>query len=210
MNTNFEPAMSALFTRLVAAATVTFTANATAAGATLTDVSDLAGLFPGLPVFGPGVVKGATVLSLDPEALTVTLSAPVGAAAAEATFTTGFLTTGRRVKPWSQVTEQPALFLRRMGTEDVVDETYTITTLLAEIWIYSKAGEDPDAVPDVALSNLDQMVRASLAPDGDYGDPRCTLGGVAYWARIEGRSDYAPGDISSQGISRIPVRITLP
>jgi hypothetical protein len=210
MNTNFEPVMSALFANLTGAASLAFTADATENSAVLTAVSDFAGLFAGLPVFGPGAAAGAVIASLDPGASTLTLSAPLGASGTDAAFTTGFLTTGRRVKPWSQVAAQPALFLRRIGTEDEADELFTRTTLLCEVWIYSQAGADPDAIPDVALSNLDAMVRASFAPDGDYGDPRCTLGGLAYWCRIEGRSDYSPGDLSGQGLSRIPVRITLP
>lgn len=120
----------------------------------------------------------------------------------------GFLTTGRRLIPWSKVAAQPALFLRRIGTVDVGDDPFTITTVLCEIWIYSKAGEDPDAVPDAALSSLDQQVRAVFAPD--TLDGRFTLGGLAYWCRIEGHSPYSPGDLSGQGLSQIPVKITLP
>lgn len=118
-----------------------------------------------------------------------------------------FQTTGRRLRHWTLVAAQPALFLRRVGTTDEYSDEMPITTLECQVWIYSKAGEDPDAIPDAALSNLDQSVRASFAPDDDE---RFTLGGLVYWCRIEGRSDYSPGDQQGQGISRIPVRITLP
>jgi hypothetical protein len=70
-----------------------------------------------MPVFGEGVEALARLSSRStsmPE--TVTLSAPLGADGTSVTFTTGFLTTGRRVKHWTQVTEQPALFLRRIGS----------------------------------------------------------------------------------------------
>lgn len=126
-----------------------------------------------------------------------------------ATVASSFPTTGRRVKHWTQVADQPALFLRRTGTTDHYSGDLPIITLDCEIWIYSRAGDDPDAVPDAALSNLDKIVRESLAP-GPTDDDRFTLGGMAYWCRIEGRSDYSPGDQGGQGISRIPVRITLP
>lgn len=212
MNNAFEPVMAALFAHLQAAATVTFTADATLDSAVLAGASDFEDLFAGLPVFGLGVARGATILSLDQDTGTVTLSAPVTQAGAGVDFTTGFLTTGRRVKPWSQVSDQPALFLRRIGTTDMADHenNFTITTLECEVWIYSKAGQDPDAVPDEALSNLDRMVRQAFAPDTDYGDPRFTLNRAVHWCRIEGRSDYSPGDQTGQGLSRIPVRITLP
>jgi len=121
-----------------------------------------------------------------------------------------FKTTGRRVQHWNQTAAQPALFLRHIADSDAADGTYIVTTLECEIWIYSNAGKDPNAVPDVALTALVKAVRSCFAPDGDYGDPRCTLGGLAYWARIEGRSDYSSGDQGPQAIARIPVRITLP
>lgn len=210
MNVDFEPVMAALFARLEAAATLTFTADATEGSAVLENVSALDGLFVGLPVFGPGVANLAVIAALDPNAATVTLSEPATDDSTAADFATGFQKTGRRAQHWSQVSGQPAMFFRRIGTTDVLDGYFTVTTLEGEVWIYSKAGEDPDAIPDVALSNLDRMIRSSFAPDAEYGDPRCTLGGMVHWARIEGRSDYSPGDLGGQGISRIPVRITLP
>jgi hypothetical protein len=205
----FEPVMAALFAQLVASATFTFTADATATSAVLANVSSFTGLFAGLPVFGEGVEALAVIQSLDAAAHTVTLSAPLGASGTAVAFTTGFLTTGRRVEHWSKVTEQPALFLRRIGSDDVYSGQMPITDLDCEVWIYSKAGEDPDAIPDEALSNLDWMIRAAFAPDvrGDF--VRNTIGGRVYWARVQGRSDYSPGDQGGQGISRIPVRITL-
>ena len=212
MNVDFEPVLSALFSNLVASAAFSFTATATAKSAVLAD-ADLAfdNLFVGLPVFGPGLPKNAVIQAFDPVADTVTLSAPV-ATAGEGPFTTGFLTTGRRTAHWSQVTAQPALFLRHIGTVDEYDhqQFFSRTTLECEVWIYANAGQDPNAAPDVMLNILDQLVRSSFTPDGDYGDPRYTIGGLAYWCRIEGRSDYSPGDQGGQAIARIPVRITLP
>ena len=210
VNIDFEPVMSALFASLEAAATLEFSALSMAGSPLLQRVSDLDGLFAGLPVFGPGLAKGATIAELDPDAGTVTLSAP-STSPCSGTFKTGFLTTGRRVQHWNQVAAQPALFLRRLGTTDEYqDGLFSQTTLECEAWIYSKAGADPDVTPDAALSALDQLVRQSFRPDADYGDPRFTLGGLVYWCRIEGRSDYSPGDQGGQGISRLPIRITLP
>lgn len=204
---SFEPAMSALFAALQAAATLNFTATAVNGNATLSSVSSFTGLFAGLPVFGPGVTRGATIASLNSGAGTVTLTLPLTASGTGVAFTTGFMTTGRRAQPWTNVAEQPALFLRRIGTEDEPSGTLGRTTLECEVWIYSKAGEDPDAIPDQTLSNLDMMVRAAFTPDDDA---RFTLGHTVYWCRIEGRGVYSPGDLDGQGISRIPVRITLP
>lgn len=203
---DFETPMAALFAVLTAAATLSFTGDATEGNATLANVTGLASLFTGLPVFGPGVDDGATIQALNPGAGTLTLSSPLTAAGVAASFTTGFQTTSRRLQHWSQVEAQPALFLRRLGSDDHFSGEMPMTTIDCEVWIYSQAGEDPDVAPDVALSNLDRLVRQSFAPDEES---RFTLGGLVYWCRVEGRSLYAPGDQASQGISHIPVRITL-
>jgi len=121
-----------------------------------------------------------------------------------------FATTGRRVIHWNLVAAQPAMFLRRTGVLDEAQDLYTVTTLECEAWIYCNAGKDPNAVPDEHLTVLETALRESFAPDGDYGDPRFTLGGLVYWCRIEGKSDISPGDQSGQAIARIPIRITIP
>lgn len=122
--------------------------------------------------------------------------------------TTEFETTGRRVKHWNDATvQQPALFLRHIGTTDEYDGDLPIATLDCEIWVYSNSGKDPNVAPDIELNTLVQQVRACFTPDDDN---RFTLNHTVYWARIEGRSDYSPGDQGPQAIARIPVRITLP
>jgi len=119
-----------------------------------------------------------------------------------------FVTTGRRVVHWNQVAEQPAFFLRRVGMSDHHNGNMPITTIEAEGWIYSDAGQDPGAVPDQGLAALEQKLReVAFAPDDQM---RFTLHGLVYWCRIEGRSDISPGDIGPQAIARIPIRITLP
>lgn len=118
-----------------------------------------------------------------------------------------FVTTGRRVKHWTQVAEQPALFLRRTGTLDHYNGSMPITTMECEIWIYCNAGQDPNLAPDEALTVLENEVRASLAPDDQL---RFTIGGLVHWCRVEGKSNISPGDQGSQAIALIPIRITLP
>jgi hypothetical protein len=209
MNTNFGPILEALLAHVQATTILPFTASATAASAILTGVSPVASLFPGLPVFGPGVVEGATIDAVDAGAGTVTLSDAVTTAATGAEFAAGFQSWSRRLQHWSQVSAQPAGFLRRIGTTDHYDgeSVWSITTLDCEIWIYCNAGQNPDVAPDDSLNDLEQLVRESFAPDDDQ---RFTLGGLVYWCRFEGRGDSSPGDQGGQAISRIPVRITLP
>ena len=210
MNTDFEPVMAAQFAALQAAATLNLVATAAANSPILTDVSDFSGLFPGLPMFGPGVVRGATILSLDPEAASLTLTAPIAAAATDAAFTTGFLTTGRRRQHWSQVKAQPALYFVRIGATDEEDEPFVKTTLEAEAWIYANSGQNPNAVPDTMLGCLERMVRRCFVPVGaDQLEGRFTLGRMVYWSRISGRTDAWPGDQGPQAVAKIPIRITL-
>ncbi len=121
--------------------------------------------------------------------------------------TTSFLTTGRRVLHWTQVADQPALFIRRTGMLDHYNGSMPIRTIECEVWIYCNAGQDPDLPPDQGLTDLENEVRASLAPDDQN---RFTLGGLVYWCRVEGKSDISPGDQGNQAIARIPIHITLP
>lgn len=214
MSATIETAMATLFTHLCNAVQIGFLADASANSAVLVDVEASAfdKLVAGLPVFGPGVEKGTVVSALDPQALTITLSLPVQADAAGALFNTGFLTVGRRVKHWTEVSAQPAMYLRRVGMIDSADHNsgFVMTTLDCEVWIYCNAGLDPNAVPDQALTALEQLIRASMAPDGPYGDTLFTLGGLVHWCRIEGQSDISSGDQDGQAIARLSVRITLP
>ena len=118
-----------------------------------------------------------------------------------------FVTTGRRVKHWTQTPAQPAFFLRRTGMIDRYNGSMPITTLDCEAWIYCNAGTSQDIAPDEALTVLEKALRDCFAPDDQM---RFTLAGLVYWCRIEGKSDISPGDQGSQAIARIPIRITLP
>lgn len=140
-------------------------------------------------------------MSPDPEAVMSALLAHIDSTVPS------FQTLGRRVLHWSQVANQPALFLRRIGMSDTHTGSMPITTMECELWIYSKAGENPEVAPDEGLTVLEAEVRDSFAPDDQN---RFTIGGLVYWCRIEGRSDISPGDQGPQAIARIPVRITLP
>lgn len=121
--------------------------------------------------------------------------------------TTGFQTTGRRVQHWTQVSAQPALYLRHVASTDTYTGQLATTLLECEVWIYSNKGQNPDFAPDIDLTTLVAQVRAAFAPDEDG---RFTLNHTVHWCRIEGRSDYSPGDQGPQAIARIPVRVSLP
>lgn len=121
-----------------------------------------------------------------------------------------FATTGRRVKHWNQVSEQPAFFLRRTGVIYQYDGLMQIRTLVCEAWVYVKV-PDEDVAPDEVLTDIEAKVLARLAPDiHDDDEARFTLGGLVYWCRVEGRSDMGPGDQAGQAVAKIPILVTLP
>lgn len=121
-----------------------------------------------------------------------------------------FVTTGRRVQHWNQVSEQPAFFLRRTGVNYQYDGLLQIRTMICEAWIYVRV-PDHDVAADELLTELEAKILARLAPDIDDDDEaRFTLGGLVYWCRVEGTSDMGPGDQAGQALARIPILVTLP
>ena len=199
-----ESVMTALFNKLVASVQTSFTADTLADSSLLSNPSSAA-LFVGLPVFGGSVPRGAVIASLSP----LTLSLPATANALAVPLTTGFLTFSRRFKHWSQVTAQPALFLRDDNEElEYINTIMQRQTIKAEVWIYSNAGQNPDAVPAIALNNLLDAVQSTFNPDGPRGI--FTLGGLVEWCRLSGKIEKEPGDISGQAIAVADVEITVP
>jgi hypothetical protein len=200
-----ETVMTALFDALVASVQTSFTANTTAGNVILTSPSTTAGLFVGLGVVGGTIPRGSLITSLSP----LSLSIPPTADAAAVPMMTGFLTTGRRVLRWGEVDSQPALFLRGADESLEYQNILQVQTIDAEIWIYSRAGENPSVVPETALNNLLDAVQSVFAPDAP-GTGRFTLGNLVHWCRMEGRIIKDPGDTDNQAIARVPVQITVP
>ena len=201
---------AALLQLLTGAIAANFTANATQGSPVLGNVSSLAGLFVGLPAGGSWFPPGSFIVSLSP--LTLSENA-LATSPAAATFATGFQTTGDRLKWYTEVSAQPALFVRHTGDEypprRTAREIPPAPTLEFEAWLYSNAGRDPDVSPGTALDNLIDAVRAALTPAP--GLPQ-TLGlpGVVQHCWIEGHIDLEPGDASGQAIAVIPIKVLAP
>lgn len=206
MQNDHETILAALFNLVVSSVIVNFTAQATAGNPTLTNVSSTKGFFTGLPVFGPGIVDGSTIETFTSTSVTLSENATANETAGTA-FSTGFQDSGRRVVPWGKQKLFPCLFLRHTTDEDVYVNTILQKTLInAEIWIYSKVG--PDKVQDTALNYLVTAVRSALASDV-RANPQ-TLGGLCFYARVEGESIFDPGDLDQIGKASIPVKILCP
>ena len=119
-----------------------------------------------------------------------------------------FLSTGRRLVMWSQVAEQPALFLRHTGDDYHRHATGVPArvTMDCEAWIYAKTG--PDVSPDTTLNALIDSIEIALARPPGF--PAQTLGGLVQHAWIEGKVEIHPGDLDGQGIAVIPIKILCP
>jgi hypothetical protein len=204
-----EPIMTALLNLLTSSIAGGFTGTTVKGSPVVTGIPITLGLFAGLPVSSAVTPEDVFILSVD-SGSQVTLTDNATQAAATAVFTSGFATTGRRLKLWSQVDEQPALFLRNVG--DTYPERATRmppkTIMNCEAWIYSNVGADPDVVPAVTLNNLLDAIETVLKPPPGFEAQ--TLGGIVAHCWIEGRIEMHPGDLDSQAIAVVPIRILVP
>lgn len=201
-----EDVMTALFALLTAPPLVyPFTGSLTA-GETIIANADPTLLIQNMPITGQGVASGAVIANLDP----VELSLPATQTIAAASLTQGFQTIGRRLKFWSDVKEQPAMFLVD-GDEEWphhAPNKPALFSLEAEIWLYSNAGENPDVVPAIALNTMIEAIDAQLQPSR-FSLPQ-DLGVVeVLWVGIEGRITKSPGHIGGQAIATVPVKIVI-
>lgn len=207
-----EQIWSALFADLIASVSVSFTADLAKGSAALSNPSTTDGMFLGLPVFGEGVPAGAVIASLAP----LQLSLPAISSERSVSLTTGFLTTGRRLLRWNEVTSQPAIFLRPNAESFSYrdGEFSPVRRLTGEIFIYANGGKYEGASSIVEINALLDAVQSILSPqDGDQHLGRYTIGGLVHWCRIsdgEGAIDIYPGDTGDQSIAVIDVEIIVP
>ncbi len=207
-----EQIWSALFADLVDSVAVSFTADLAKGSVELANASTTAGMFLGLPVFGEGVPAGAVIASFAP----FTLSLPALSSGRAVALTTGFLTTGRRLLRWNEVTSQPALFLRATpeGFSYRDGEFSAVRNWSGEIWIYSNGGKYQGASSEVEMNALLDAVESIISPqDGDQHLGRYTIGGLVHWCRIaDGGTaiDRFSGDTGDQSIAVIDVEIIVP
>ena len=192
-----ETIMQALLQALTSALQASFTADTQKGSQILLNVSSTAGLMIGMPVIGTGVPVGALITQVSP----LTLNLPATANQSQQSFDSGVQTTGRRVIPWGDCTDQPALFLR--DTDERLEYTNTLLqtqTIKAEVWLYNRSGGDKTIAPITGLNNMLDAVQAAIAPDDPQG-LRYTIGGLVFWARMIGRVEKDPGDMDDGGQS---------
>lgn len=123
---------------------------------------------------------------------------------------TGVKTSGRRLKFATDVSEQPALFLDDRGTEYDAHPTGLGPKrhMMADVWLYTNGGKNPDAVPATELNNMIDAIETALDPSPVTNTQ--TLGGLVVHCWIEGRPEFYSGHLDGQAIAVIPVKILVP
>ena len=122
-----------------------------------------------------------------------------------------FNTSGRRLQLWSKVASFPALFVQSTGTHYPPREVRGLPprrTILAELWVYTDVGKDPNADPEQALNDIVDAIEAALAPSLVGGVQ--TLAGLVSHAWIEGEVEQFPGVLDGIAKAIIPVKILVP
>lgn len=124
-----------------------------------------------------------------------------------------WVTISRKFRMWDavKVFERPALFLLFNGEERTHGDGEShppkiIMEVTAFVYITSPPGTP---VPSTQLETLLDKFDQALAPSPLMGSKQ-TLGGLVSHCWIEGKTLLVPGDIESDGLAIIPLRILIP
>ena len=138
----------------------------------------------------------------------MTFSSPINGA-------TSWVTTGGRLKLWADVPslDQPAAFVtkhreRREIARAPIQAGLEVRYLHLAIYCYSRT-DDPDIEGSDDLDTMMEAFDAAFTAD-KMGTLLLTLGGLAYYARIEGQIFQDPGDIDNQTMMIVPVIVEMP
>lgn len=127
-----------------------------------------------------------------------------------------FVTTSRRVRLFSDVgaEQQPACFQAEWATQESQRVNQPYKTILEVNWIvFQCVARDPEAVGASENNLILRGIRAALAPqpsDRGFLDRRNTLGGLVYHCFITGKIFKDPGDLDSQGMMVVPIKVLVP
>jgi hypothetical protein len=127
---------------------------------------------------------------------------------------TGFAEMSRRVKIFDDCDNQPACY-QAEHSEYIQKKT---NQPYREEWecnwiIYFDVGKDPSCIPAVEQGRIVRAVKDVFIPlpsDPGVFDNRFTLNGLVYSCFISGRMFKNPGDMDSQGMLVIPIKLLVP
>lgn len=123
----------------------------------------------------------------------------------------GYVTTGRRLKHWNDVTvaNQPALFMaQKRETAQPAQPVPGLPTkwvLEVDVYVYAKA--IGSASPGPIINPLLDAIVTALAPVSATG--KQTLGGLCEHAWIEGAIETDEGTLGDQAVAIVPVRVLV-
>jgi hypothetical protein len=123
---------------------------------------------------------------------------------------TGFVTKSRRLKLWTDVGEQPAIFMAEHSENPSyqAENSPQKNSLDVEVYVYFKTPVTDEVKPAIDLNSILDGIDAALAPSITTG--KQTLGGLVSHCRIDGKVLKDPGDIDGQGLAVIPIKILVP
>jgi hypothetical protein len=208
---NREIIMAALFGLVTGPPMIfQFTANTATGSTTLGNVSDTSGMLINMPIAGPGVPEHTYLATITP---TITLSQPATGDFTASPMTQGFQTATRRLAHAIEEADMPALYLLDIAEQHFPRQSNAPGAIVldCELWVFSDAGEDPNAVPATELNTLlDAVERAIDPPANAPGGRRQNLGlhGVLY-CRIEGEVQKDPGHNGRIAGAIVPLRIRV-
>lgn len=120
----------------------------------------------------------------------------------------------RRMMLWSDVPREnrPAAFLYEGGSETSTWSNGAVSkrTIEVKLFVYTDDSNTSVAGASVLNTILDAVDAAFALSGADQMVGRNTLGGTAYWCRIEGNTLKEPGDLDGDGVLLVPIKITLP
>lgn len=127
-----------------------------------------------------------------------------------------FITTSRRVKLFNQVSadQQPACYQAEHGTTEGQVTGMPYKTVIDATWlVYQCVARDQKALGVVENNLILSGIRDALKPlpsDPGFMDRRNTLNGLVWHCYISGKIFKDPGDIDSQGMMTIPIKLLVP
>jgi hypothetical protein len=205
---NRETIVGALFSKLTGPPlVVAFTADTTSGSNTLVNVSDTSNLMAGMPVAGDGLSAGTSIATVMPE---VTLTLPAIADHTAAQLLQGFPTTGRRLADPGAEQDMPALYLIELNELHGyrASNAAALVELNCEVWIYTNAGAEANAVPAATLNTLIDAIERALYPTPAGFRQNLGVSGVHY-ARIEGEVQKDPGHAGQLAMAVVPIKIVV-
>jgi hypothetical protein len=127
-----------------------------------------------------------------------------------------FALTSRRVRLWADVPADlwPACFQAEWHDETAQTTNLPYKWIFTVNWlVYQNTAKDPTVSGAIENNCILNGIRAVIAPkpsDPGYLDKRNSLGGLVHHCFISGRVFKDPGDIDSEGLMIIPIKLLVP